>query len=186
MKNILFILFALSLIIISCRKKGDEPIFGQISSLSFDGKQIIRPNMTLQILGYDGTSRCNIQQYSIAIKINSPNNDISEKIGILDIPMSKTGIIKVNRDTSINSCDTLTFASYHMTEGGDVTVATFIPLRNADNFINIQSFNAKTKEAKGKFKLTLVNTDYSQYPKQFGYRDTIVFESGDFTVPCVN
>lgn len=185
MKKIYLIIIIIAVLFNSaCRKEGAKPHYGTITALNYDGKSVLRPNMSISILGYDGTSRCNISQYSIAIKMST--GVIEEKISMIDLPMAKTGIIKIETDKSINNCDTIPRASYGISEGGDLSLVTYSPLRNFDNYVNIQSFDSKTRVAKGNFKLTMVNNTYSAYPKQLGYRDTIVFECKEFAVPCVN
>jgi hypothetical protein len=178
MKNIyLAILF---LIVLGCREKKVEPVLGTISSLQFDGKPIQRVGTRLEISAFDITSRCNISQYAIQLSLISHNDTLVETLYIGDIPKSKTGIITLTKASG--TCDSLPDVGFTMDRYSSFLVAAYEPLKKFDNYINIQSFDTKINEVKGRFKLTLVNDSYSQYPKQFGYRDTIVLDGGEFTV----
>lgn len=180
MKNIIIISVFLLILIFGCKKKKVEPLYGTISSLLFDGKPIQREGTKLQILAYNTSDRCKISQYGIQIFLRSFNDTLIETISVSDLPMMKTGIISLAK--GFGYCDTIPEVSFTMDRYADLQVASYGPLKNFDNYVNILSFDNKTKEVKGQCKLTLVNNTYSQYQKQFGYRDTIVFESGDFTV----
>ena len=181
MKNILFISLVLFLLASSCKKKTIEPLFGTISSMSFDGKPMQRAGTRLKIRGIDETSRCKNPEYGILISLHSINDTLVEQLSVGSIPMSKTGIIKLSK-RELPDCDGIPEVGFGMMRQFDMVVAGFSPMKNADNYINIHSFDTKTKEVKGNLKVTLVNDFYGDYHKAFGYRDTIVFESGDFTV----
>lgn len=180
MKNIFFIVLVLFLLMLGCKKKTPEPQLGTISSLQYDGKLMQRPGTRLEIISTDMESRCHIPQYSIQLSIISHNDTLVESIYIGDIPKSKIG--RTLLTTATGGCDSLADVSFTMDRFSSFLVAAYDPLKKFDNYVDIHSFDSKTKEVKGKFKLTLANNSYSQYPKQLGYRDTIVFESGDFTV----
>lgn len=179
MRNIFFIIFIFFFLAIGCKKKTVEPLYGTISSFTFDGKPMQRPGTKLQIAAYNITSRCNISEYTISITNRASNDTLNEMIYMSALPMFKTGVIFLSK--SLVSCDTVPEAGFIMSNS-DLAITSYRPLKNFDNYVNILSFDDKTKEVKGRCKLTLVNNTYSQYQKQFGYRDTIVFESGDFTV----
>ena len=182
MKNLFFALLLLFIFEVSCKKKTVEPLYGTISSLQFDGKPMQRPGTNLQILGYlsTGTS-CNLPNYGIQVSLRSFNDTLVEKISISYLKIGKLGVIPLYGTPQTN-CDTIPSVYFTFVKGRDLLVADYSPMKKSDNYVNVQSFDDKTKEVKGKFKLTLINNSYTQYPKNFGYRDTIVFESGDFTV----
>ena len=148
--------------------------------MQFDGKPMQRTGTKLEILGYNETKRCKIAQYGIMMYLRSFNDSLVEIISFHQIPMSKTGVIPLQEGDI--GCDSIPNVIFTMDQAQSFIVAAYVPLKNYDNFINIQSFDDKTKVVKGKFKLNLVNNSYSQYPRFVGYRDTIVFEGGDFTV----
>ena len=183
MKKIIFVFITFSLIVFACKKKNGtsvEPIYGIISSLQFDGKSLPRPNNKLEILGYNETNRCKIPQYGIQISQRAPFDSLVETISLHQIPMSKIGKIPLKEGDI--GCDSIPNVIFTMNQARSFLVAAYIPLKNYENYINIKSFDDNTKEVKGNLRLTIVNDSYSQYPRYVGYRDTIIFESGDFTV----
>jgi hypothetical protein len=178
-KNGFIVLASFAFLALSCKKKNIEPLYGEISSLQFDGKSFEKPGMKLYVLAYDGTQRCKIPQYRIQFILRAANDSLIEQISMRNLPMAKTGIIHFRK--SVESCDTIPDVLFSLNQGGDMTVADFSTLPKYDNYINIKSFDEKTKEVKGNFKLTLRVNDYPTYHRHW-YRDTIAFESGDFSV----
>jgi hypothetical protein len=178
MKKLIFV-YGL-LLFLGCKKKNVGPSYGQVSTFYANGKLIPRNGLELSVLALgSGIKNCSTPHYVIAFNHNAKNDSLQEKIYISGLPYNKTGKIPLTYRPPHSDCDSIPTAAFFMSEV-DVTIGNYVLLRKSDSFINVESYNAQTKEVKGTFDVTFVEDGTSIKSRNI-YPDTIRFNGAKFT-----
>ncbi len=187
MKNIILI-YGL-LLLFSCKKKEvapttTRPIDGQIGSFYANGGLMPREGFDLVIWALDNKRKdCPLPKYDLVVYHHAKNDSLREQINISGIPYNKTGNIPIQyTDYNYNPCDNITTATFAISgSDGDVLIGNYVTLKKSNSFINIETYDANTKEIKGTFDITFVADGTSERTRAI-YPDTIRFDKAKFTV----
>ncbi len=120
--------------------------------------------------------------YALTSILYSPEGCERQQLLFQNIPFSPhTGrhkLVLCNPYTGCESSDKPRVALFESLSDGDVAGDFFYTVDSEDNYIQIDSYNAKTQEIKGSFQLTLAN---ARIPRSSNaLPDTLRFRNGRF------
>jgi hypothetical protein len=198
-KKSCYILGIFLVILNSCSKckEGIDPYAGDIDFMEMNGKPWKRFDgwktkvyAGSPISAYKCYPKDNPDSlFQFSIYYNNEGDESRESI-ILAHLRPRLGIQKIYKtDYTSNSAGCQRFdvpmgAMYLSAEDGDVQVAEYNVDENANNFINITSFDTYSGEMKGTFELNLIVGSRANYLKLL-YPDTIRFKNGQFNTVFV-
>ena len=179
MKKCIFI-YSL-LVLFSCKKKDVTPIYGEINSFYANGRLTPREGFDLKIRAVINKTRCKEPYYTLIVDHNAKKDTLREQIYIDELPLNKTGKIPLSYKSVDTFCDSVPTARFYMAgSDGDVTIGIYVIARKTDSYINVESYDATTKEVKGFFDITLVADGTTERTMKI-YPDTIRFNGAKFT-----
>jgi hypothetical protein len=152
--------------------------FGTITGLAVNALNLPRRDMALSIHAVKYTV-CKPLVYDLKITHKTANSSaIVEKLGLSKLPFGKIGRFAIESNASSN-CDTIVSSTFSVSDGGDVLSGIYFPLKKANNYVQIESFNTNTGEVTGTFDVTYREVTANTLAKSF-YSDTIHFEKARF------
>ena len=165
----------------SCKKKEVGLLYGEINPFYVNQQSIPRTGFNLNVFAIELNKVCPKPHYAIIVEHYAKNDSLWEKIYIGGLSLNKTGKFPLlYRNVAVgNPCDSVPEASFHLSRE-DLGIADYVVLNKSDSYINIESFNSSTKEAKGAFDITFVADRTSAESRKI-YPDTIRFNGAKFT-----
>jgi hypothetical protein len=141
-----------------------------------------REGFNLRIRATTTTVKCLSPYYAIIITHDAKNDTLRERIYIGGLSFNKTGKIPLTYRLLDNSCDSIATANFGLeNSGGDVTIGEYYLPKKSESFINIESYDATSKEIKGTFDITFVADGTSERVRRI-YPDTVRFDKAKFSV----
>ena len=182
MKNLIFI-FGLLLFFFGCKKKDMTPtyIYGDISSFYANGRLTPREGFDLKIRAVMNIDRCKEPYYGLIVDHTAKFDTLREKISVHELSLNRLGKIPLLYKPIGTFCDSISTARFYMSGGdGDVQIGIYVISKKAESFVNIESYDTKTKEVKGTFDITFVAEGTSVRTRAI-YPDTIRFSGAKFS-----
>lgn len=179
MKKIIFIYTLLMLF--SCKKKEVGLFYGEISPFYVNQQLIPRAGFNLNVFASELNKVCPKPHYAIIVEHYAKNDSLWEKIYIGGLSPNKIGKFPLlYRNGGLGSpCDSVPEASFLLSRE-DLVIALYYVVQNkSDSYINIESFDASTKEVKGTFDITFVANSTSEASRRI-YPDTLRFNGAKF------
>ena len=178
MKKCIFI-YSL-LVLFSCKKKEVGLLYGEIAPFYVNQQLIPRAGFNLNVFASELNKICPKPHYAIVVEHYAKNDSLWEKIYIGGLSPNKIGKFPLlYRNVVVgNPCDSVPEASFGLSYQ-DLGIASYVILNKSDSYINIESFNASTKEVKGTFDITFVANGTSAESRMI-YPDTIRFSGAKF------
>ena len=174
-------IFIYSLVVLfSCKKKEVGLLYGEINPFYVDQQLIPRAAFNLNVFAMVVNKVCQKPYYAVVVEHHAKNDSLWEKIYIGGLSPNKTGKFSLlYRNVGVsNACDSVPNASFELSRE-DLGIASYVVLNKSDSYINIESFNASTKEVKGTFDITFVADGTSKESRMI-YPDTIRFSGAKF------
>ncbi len=176
------------LLFVSCNKDDipPNPTWGNMSVLMNNEKWADRyagGQGTIYGGSYRWTEPCQAQYYDLVMYLYNSNRFLRESLSfnLADFePGTKaTGQYKILKNQW--QCDSVAtvYSGYGtIAEDGDVVQDVYDVLETEDNFLQIESFDANSREIKGTFQVTFIITRRSTEPSTLP--DTLRFTNGKF------